>query len=388
MRFLLALLFTLGLTAPAFTQEFETPAPEAIIMDGNSGAFLFEKNARKPIPPASMTKIMTIYLVFERLKSGALHLDDKFTVSEDAWRRGGFASGSSTMCLKPKKQVSVDDLIQGVIVLSGNDAAITLAENISGSEILFAKLMTKRAHELGLNSVNFKNATGWPDPDHHISLYDLARLAKLVHDAFPEYYHYFSEKEFDYCKVAPSNRYNRDPLLFSFKGADGLKTGHTTVAGYGLTGSAERDGKRRIVVVSGLKSSNQRARLSEQLMRAAFNEFDSAILFAKDKAVGKVPVALGKSKTVTATISKPVPLGWFKLERDKVKAHIVPAKDLVAPIAKGQPVGELVIQRPGQPNMKVSLVAANNVPRQGFFSLAVTGLRRMLMTSQTETDTQ
>lgn len=379
MRFLFALLFVVGISAPALAQEFETPAPEAIIMDGNTGAVLFEKNARKPIPPASMTKIMTMYMVFERLQSGTLKLNDEFTVSADAWRRGGFASGSSTMCLKPNERVSIENLIQGVIVLSGNDAAITLAENISGSEDVFAKAMTKRAHELGLASVNFKNATGWPDPEHHISLYDLARLARIMHDKFPEYYHYFSEKEFDYCKAAPSNRYNRDPLLTSFKGADGLKTGHTTVAGYGLTGSAERDGKRRIVVVSGLKSSNDRARLSVQLMRAAFNEFDSAILFAKQKTVGEVPVQLGVSKTVKAEVTQSVPIGWFKLERDKVKAHIVPAKDLVAPIAKGQKVGELVIERPGQPDVKTQLVAANALPRQGFLALALTGAERLLV---------
>lgn len=388
MRLLLALLIALGFSAPAFAQEFETPAPEAIIMDGNTGAVLFEKNARKPIPPASMTKIMTMYMVFERLKAGTLKLDDKFTVSEDAWRRGGFASGSSTMCLQPKEKVSIENLIQGVIVLSGNDAAITLAENISGSEAVFAKAMTKKAHELGLNTVNFKNATGWPDPDHHISLYDLARLAKLIRENFPEYYHYFSEKEFDFCKVAPSNRYNRDPLLFSFKGADGLKTGHTSIAGYGLTGSAERDGKRRIVVVSGLKSEKDRASFSLQLMRAAFNEFDSTTLFAKNKDVGEVPVQLGVSKTVTAEVTKAVPIGWFKLERDKISSHIIPEKELVAPVSKGQAVGTLVIQRPGQPDINVPMVAKNAVARQGFFAMAMTGLKQMLVGDKSDNQAQ
>ncbi|VAV88476.1 D-alanyl-D-alanine carboxypeptidase [hydrothermal vent metagenome] len=357
-----------------WAQGFDTIAPVAIIMDAETGTVLYEKGAREPIPPASMTKIMTLYMVFERLQSGALSLDDKFTISDDAWRRGGFRSGSSTMCLRPNERVRVEDLIRGVVVLSGNDAAIALAENIGGSEAMFAKTMTNRAHELGLNSVNFVNATGWPADGHEISAYDLAKLAKMTVDNFPDYYTYYAQKEYDWCKVAPSNRFNRNPLLALFAGADGLKTGHTTKAGYGLVASAVRDGQRRIIVLSGLKSKRDRVRLSERIMRAAFSEFEVKSLFDPARAVGKVKIHLGKQKQVAVHTKQPVSIGIFKPDASKISAKIIYSGAVPAPITLGQNIATLRISVPGQADRDVELLASETVARQGFFKRALSGL--------------
>ncbi len=384
MRSLICTLFLFFPSVAAIAQGFETTAPIAVLMDGESGTVLFEKNAREPIPPASMTKIMTLYMVFERLKSGALTMDDEFTVSDDAWRRGGFRSGSSTMCLNPNERVRVEDLIRGVIVLSGNDAAITLAENISGSEAAFAQAMTTRAHELGLTSVNFLNSTGWPAEGHEISGLDLARLARMSAQDFPEYYAYYGEKEFGWCKAAPSNRFNRNPLLSLFAGADGLKTGHTNAAGYGLVGSAARDGKRRIVVASGLTSNRERSRQSERLLRAAFREFDVKELFVPDAPIGKIDVFLGTQKTVPVGVKQSVQFGVFKPQIKDVKAEIVYSGPVSAPIEQGQKVGALRITSPDKPPVEVDLFALESVTKKGYFSRVVTGLVRFIQGSDRE----
>ncbi len=378
MRIFIVLVFLFFPIASVNAQEFQTKAPTAVIMDGATGVILFEKNAREPIPPASMTKIMTLYIVFERLSDGSLSLDDEFSVSEDAWRRGGFRSGSSTMCLRPKERVRVEDLIRGVIVLSGNDSAITLAENISGSETAFAQMMTNRAHELGLSSVNFLNSTGWPDAGHQASALDLARMAELIISKFPEYYKYFAEREFDWCKAAPSNRFNRNPLLALFDGADGLKTGHTKEAGYGLVASAKRNANRRILVVAGLNSKRDRVSESERLMRAAFREFEVKELFLDDKSVGVVPVSLGTKKTVAVEVKSPVTIGLFKSSSRKVSAQIVYSGPVQAPVQVGQKVGVLRIQIPGQPAVETDIVASADVPRKGYFARAWHGFVKLL----------
>jgi D-alanyl-D-alanine carboxypeptidase (penicillin-binding protein 5/6) len=377
-RFFLFVFCCFWLPQTALAQEFETPAPTAIILDGETGLVLFEKNAREPIPPASMTKIMTLYMVFERLASNSLSLDDEFTVSDEAWRRGGFRSGSSTMCLKPKERVRVEDLIRGVIVLSGNDAAITLAENISGSEEAFARAMTARAHELGLNSVNFLNATGWPAEGHEISAYDLAELSRMTIEKFPEYYKYYQEREYDWCKASPSNRFNRNPLLAVFDGADGLKTGHTKAAGYGLVGSAVRKDQRRIIVLSGMSSKRERVQQAERVMRAAFGEFEVKTLYQPQEVVGDVKVYLGKAKTVSVQVENIVLLGVFKPQQDKVRAHIVYEGPVAAPIAVGQKLAVLVVSSPGQPDMEIDLIASQSVARVGFFSRVGAGLVQMI----------
>ncbi|MBL4596041.1 MAG: D-alanyl-D-alanine carboxypeptidase [Robiginitomaculum sp.] len=378
MRILLTCICLCFFSFSAKAQGYETPASVAIILDGDSGTVLFEKNAREPIAPASMTKIMTLYMVFERLASGSLSLDDEFTVSEDAWNRGGFRSGSSTMCLRPNERVRVEDLIRGVVVLSGNDAAITIAENISGSEALFAKAMTARAHELGLTSANFVNSTGWPAENHVISAFDLAQIAKLTIQKFPEFYKYYAEREYDWCTAAPSNRYNRNPLLSLFDGADGLKTGYTSEAGYSLIAAAERDGERRIVVVSGLGTQRERSRQAERVMRAAFGEFTVKTLFEAPKDVGRINVYLGQQKTVAVRPAQPLTIGLFKQTMSQVRAQIIYEGAVSAPVSVGQKMAILRISAPGQVDIEVDLLATEAVPRKGFLSRAVTGLVLMI----------
>ncbi len=374
-RFLLIGTAIMALLAPtAQAADFETPASHAVILDYETGLMLFGKDADTPIPPASMTKIMTLYLVFERLGSGALTLDDEFTVSADAWKRGGFSSGSSTMCLRPKERVRVEDLIRGVIVLSGNDAAITLAENIAGSEAAFSRQMTERAHELGLSSVEFHNSTGWPDPGHEVSVHDLAKLTRLIIRDFPKEYAYFAETEYDWCKAAPSNRYNRNPLLGIVEGADGLKTGHTNESGYGLAGSALRDGQRRIVVFSGMTSNRGRASEGERLIRAAFGEFEIQTLFAKGETVGEAKVSLGLAATVSLLAPDDIKSAIYRPNRRGMSTALVYDGPVAAPIEAGDIIGELVVKQDGKTIASYPLQAAQSVKRKGFFGRAMAGL--------------
>ncbi len=374
MRSFIVILIFLGLAPVIHAAEFETPATHAVIMDYDTGLMLYGKDADTPIPPASMTKIMTLYMVFERIKNGALKLDDEFTVSADAWRRGGFSSGSSTMCLRPKERVRVEDLIRGVIVLSGNDAAITLAENIAGSEAAFARQMTERAHALGLKSVQFHNATGWPDPGHVISVHDLARLSRILIRDFPEDYSYFGEREFDWCKVAPSNRYNRNPLLGVFEGADGLKTGHTKEAGYGLAASAKRDGQRRIVVFAGMKTSHGRASEAERLMRAAFGEFAVKTLYGKGAQVGAAKVYLGKAEQVPLVTHEAIKIPLYRPARSAMKTVLVYDGPVRAPVRKGDALGQLLVEKDGTQIASFPLYAGAAVEKKGLFGQALAGL--------------
>ncbi len=374
MRVPFALFILFALVSFANAAEFETPATHAVILDYDTGLMLYGKDADAPVPPASMTKIMTLYMVFERLSSGSLTLDDEFTISAEAWRRGGFSSGSSTMCLRPKERVRVEDLIRGVIVLSGNDAAIALAENIAGSEDAFARQMTERAHELGLTSVQFRNATGWPDDEHVISVHDLAELSRIIIRDFPKKYAYFAEREYDWCKAAPSNRYNRNPLLGVVPGADGLKTGHTKVAGYGLATSAVRDGKRRIVVISGMTSNRGRAREGERMLRAAFGEFDIKSLYVKGAIVGDAKVVLGKAASVPLITPENINVALFKPNRRNFTTAIVYEGPIAAPVQKGDQLAMLVVEEKGVVKASYPLLAGAGVEKKGFFGLAIEGL--------------
>ena len=244
-------------------QAIETKAKNLILMDYDTGQYLYAKDAEKMIPPASMSKLMTIYMIFEKLKDGSLSLDDTFTVSENAWRKGGAASGSSTMFLNIGEKVRVGDLIQGIIIQSGNDACIVAAENISGSEEDFARAMTDKAQKLGLHNSSFANATGWPHPDQKMSVEDLAKLARIIIKDFPEYYYLFSERNYTHNNIRQGNR---NPLLYSMPEADGLKTGHTEEAGFCLAGSAKRGDRRLISIMSGLASNKERSEEAEKIM--------------------------------------------------------------------------------------------------------------------------
>ena len=268
-------------------EALETKAPHAILIDARTGRVLFEKDADIAVPPASMSKLMTMIMVFEGLKAGKLSLDQTFTVSEDAWRRGGATSGGSTMYAELNSQVRLEDLIKGVVVQSANDACIVIAEALGGSEPAFADKMTARARELGATNATFRNATGLPDPEHRMSVRDLAVLARYLITSFPEYYKYYSIPEFTWNKI---RQQNRNPLLKDYPGADGMKTGYTREAGYGLVGSAERDGRRLIMVIAGLKSINERKQEAQTLLDWGFRQFRAIDVYAKGDRVGKARV--------------------------------------------------------------------------------------------------
>ena len=370
-RFALSFIYC-AIALPAFAQEasFQTKAPHAVIMDFESGEVLFEKNARLPMAPASMTKIMTADMVFEALKNGTVTPDTEFQVSEEAWRRGGVKSGSSTMFLKAKSYVRVEDLLRGIIIQSGNDACITIAEGLAGSETAFADQMTARAQALGLESAKFRNATGWPHPDHNISAFDLAQLGRHSIKTYPEYYSIYGEKAFTWNNITQGNR---NPLLGKFTGADGMKTGSTEASGYGLVGSAERGGKRRIVVINGLESKSDRADVSLRLMRAAFDQFKVYNLYKAGDIIGDVDVYMGTEDTVKVKIEEGQRAGVFRGDRSKISS-IMSSKAAVAPIQAGDYIADLIISVPGRDDKKIELVAAQDVKAKSAWAKAWTVL--------------
>lgn len=339
-----------------------TAARWAYIQDFQTGASLLEKDADAEMPPSSMTKLMTIYIVYERLKQGRLKLDDELPVSEKAWRMGG-----SKMFVQVGTTVKVEDLIRGVIVQSGNDACIVFAEAISGSEEQFAELMNQKAAELGLTHSHFKNATGWPDPEQLMSPRDIATLSRRIIIDFPEYYHYDSEKTFKYNGIEQGNR---NPLVQ--KGtADGLKTGHTEAGGYGLVASSLRNGRRVIVVLNGMSSMRERAEESERMMDWAFANFEDVTLFAAGDVVEHAKVWLGTSPTVPLVGEKDLvvtmPRGW----RRNAKVSISYDSPLKAPVAKGAEVGQLSVSGQGVPEMTIPLLAGADVPKLGLPARAI-----------------
>ncbi|MDB2437658.1 D-alanyl-D-alanine carboxypeptidase [Hellea sp.] len=349
----------LAFTLPAAAQDssFTTKAPHVVIMDFETGEVLFEKDAREPMAPASMTKIMTANMIFEALENGTITLDTEFRVSEEAWRRGGAASGSSTMYLDVKSVVRVEDLIRGIIIQSGNDACIVMAEGLAGSETAFADKMTARAREIGLTTATFRNATGWPDPEHNISAYDLAQLAQYMITNHPEYYPIYSERNFTWNGIRQGNR---NPLLGKFTGADGLKTGSTSVSGYGLVGSAKRGDDRRIIVINGLANKQERSDVANRLMGAAFDQFKVYDLYEKDDVIGKVDVFMGKAESVDVKIDEKIVTGLYRGDRSKISSKMT-FKTVTAPVAAGDHIADMVISVPGRDDRTVPLLAMNDV---------------------------
>jgi D-alanyl-D-alanine carboxypeptidase (penicillin-binding protein 5/6) len=332
----------------------DTAARWAVVIDFATGQTLLDKNADDPMPPSSMTKLMTAYLVYSALKSGKLKLDDKLTVSEKAWRMGG-----SKMFVQVGDQVSVEDLIRGMIVQSGNDACIVLAEGIAGSEEQFVVMMNDKAKKLGLTHSTFKDCTGWPEDGHVMSCRDIATLAQRIITDFPMYYHYDSEKSFKYDNIS---QMNRNPLVQRGT-ADGLKTGHTEAGGYGLCASSLRNGRRVIEVLNGMETMRERAEEGERIMEWAFREFESVTLFTAGDIVDRAPVWLGSTPTVPLVggrdLTLCLPRGWKK------DAHIAVQYDapVRAPVAKGAVVGKLVVSGPGVPPIEMPLLAGADVPR-------------------------
>lgn len=319
-------------------QPYESKALEAILMDARTGRVLYEKNADTPVPPASMSKLMTMIMVFEALKAGKLTLDQTFKVSEDAWKRGGASSGGSTMYAELNSEVRLEDLIKGVVVQSANDACIVIAENMAGSEPAFAEQMTKRARELGATNATFKNATGLPDEGHVMSVRDLALLARYIINTFPEYYKYYSIPEFTWNKISQTNR---NPLLKDYPGADGMKTGYTKEAGYGLIGSAARDGRRLIMVVAGLKSINERRQEAQSLLDWGFKQFRSVDIYEKGDRVGQARVWGGTQRHVPLLAADTVRVALTPQEQQLAEVKLAYNGPLLAPVKAGEQVGSV-----------------------------------------------
>ena len=351
-----------ALIIPATASAIETNAREAVIIDATTGRILFNKNGNQRMPPASMSKLMTVHMVLSRLKEGRLSLEDTFRVSENAWKKGGAKSGSSTMFLEPNKRVSVEQLLRGIIVQSGNDACIVVAEGISGSEQAFAEAMTAEAKEMGLSGSNFANSTGWPHPDQYMTASDLAHLALNTITNFPEYYHYYSETEYTYNGI---RQRNRNPLLYKGIGADGLKTGHTKEAGYGLTASAVQNERRIIVVVNGLGSKKERSSESERLMDWAFREFNNYALLKKGDLISEAEVWLGTAGRVSLISSQDMTITLPRKSRKGMKVIVRYEGPVPAPIKAGTPIAELVVTAPDEEPIIIPLLAGEDIGTLG-----------------------
>ncbi|MBL4750303.1 MAG: D-alanyl-D-alanine carboxypeptidase [Amylibacter sp.] len=336
---------------------FETIASSAYVIDVQSGAVLYAKDAERPIPPASMSKLMTLNMLFEALKSGRITMDSKFSVSEKAHLMGG-----SKMFLRQGERVAVRDLIPGIIVQSGNDACVVVAEGLEGSEAAFARKMTARAKNLGMNNSTFANATGWPHPNQRMSARDLVVLATRLQNEFPEYYSYFAQDTFTWANISQNNR---NPLLKMGIGADGLKTGHTQEAGYGLVGSAVQDGRRVTFMITGMQSSADRASEGERVINWAFRNFTEKTVYEKDVVVGTADVWLGKESTVELYSPTAIKALMPYDAVDNYKATIRYTGPIEAPIAKDAQIATLVIQANDMAATKYPLYAKSNVPKTG-----------------------
>ena len=356
-------------------QAIDTKAKNMILIDYVTGEHLYEKDAYEPIPPASMSKLMTIYMIFDKLRDGSLSLDDTFKVSENAWRKGGAPSGGSTMFLAIGDNVKVDELLKGIIIQSGNDACIVAAENIAGDEDSFVDAMNKKAQELGLNNSHFANVTGLPHPDHRMSVEDLAKLARRIISEFPQYYHLFSQKEFVYNNIRQGNR---NPLLYSMPYADGLKTGHTEEAGFCLTASAKKGDRRIIGVMTGLASNKERSEEAEKMMSWAFREYDNYNLIEKGYKVTDLPVWYGVDKTVPLVVSQDVVKTIKKSLRNQVKLVASYDKPVKAPVQMGQQLGVLKIEVPGAEVVEVPLVAGQTINKVGLWGKVVANIKYLL----------
>lgn len=363
------------LLAAVNARAIDTKAQNMILMDYTTGEHLYEKDVTEPIPPASMSKLMTIYMIFDKLRDGSLSLEDTFKVSENAWRKGGAASGGSTMFLAIGDEVTVDQLLKGIIIQSGNDACIVAAENIAGDEDSFVDAMNKKAAEIGLTHSHFANVTGLPHPDHRMSVEDLAKLARRIIQEFPQFYHLFSQKEFVYNNIRQGNR---NPLLYSMPYADGLKTGHTEEAGFCLTASAKKGERRIIGVMTGFKSNKERSEEAEKMMSWAFREYDNYNLIEKGRKVADIPVWYGTDKTVPMVVSEDVVKTIKKSLRNQVKLVVSYDKPVQAPVQMGQKLGVLKIEIPDTAVTEVPLIAGQTINKVGLWGRLAANIKYLL----------
>lgn len=357
-----AIMALLVLAMPA--AALETKARSAFVLDQTTGTVLLSKNADVPLPPASMSKLMTLYMAFEAIQDGRLSLTEKLRVSEHAMSYKG-----SSMYLNTRDRVSVSDLLLGIIVLSGNDACAVIAEALSpdGTEAGFAQSMTRRAKQLGMTNSSFANSNGWPSPSQRMSMRDLALVANLLITKFPDFYPMFAETEFKFDSRVPANSRNRNPLLKLGIGADGLKTGHTQEAGYGLVGSAVQGNRRVIFVISGLASEKDRAREAEAIVSWSFRQFAAHALVKKGEVISEAGVWMGAHDRVALVPDRDVSVLLPVLSGKSANAEVVFAAPIQAPISAGQTLGELIIKPEGLPETRVPLVAAQDVAQGGFF---------------------
>ena len=345
----------------------ETAASHMILLDYRSGTVLAEKASDARMYPSSMTKMMTLYIIFDRLKQGSVSLESEFTVSENAWKMQG-----SKMFVPLGESIPLEQLIQGIAVQSGNDACVTAAEGLAGSEMAFAQIMNETAKKLGMNDSNFVDSSGWPNPQHYTTAHDLALLGVALVRDFPEYYHYFSEPEFTYHGI---RQFNRNLLLKDNLGVDGLKTGHTEAAGYGITLSAKElaTGRRLVLVINGLDSESARAQVGKELLTWGFRNFEEVTLATPGKVLAQAKVYAGKAETVGLTVKDPLVLSIGRMGKDKISMTANYKGPVTTPIAGGQQIGKLVVTLPNGATKEVPLVATEAVERAGFFGRAKAG---------------
>ncbi|MCD0421653.1 D-alanyl-D-alanine carboxypeptidase [Rubrivivax sp. JA1024] len=355
---------------------YETQAPTAILIDAESGSVLFEKNADELRAPSSMMKLMTVEVVFHLLQTGELQPTQEYRVSENSWRYGGAPAGNSTMFAEIHSSISVDNLLRGAVIQSGNDSCMVLAEGIAGSEASFVELMTKRARQIGLTQSTFGNSTGLPNPENKMSVRELARLARHIILTYPEFYPLFGEKEFTWNKIRQTNR---NPLLNSLAGADGFKTGYTKEGGYGMVGSAVQNGMRLIVVVNGLEDADDRASEAKKLLEWGFRNFESRALFADGATLGYARVFGGQTRYVPLTPANPVRVMVRKNGSDKLIARIVYQGPVPAPVEAGQRIGLVRVWRGPNVAVEVPLKSAEADPVGSTMRRAVDGASELMI---------
>jgi D-alanyl-D-alanine carboxypeptidase (penicillin-binding protein 5/6) len=355
---------------------FQTSVPNAILLDPETNSILFEKNADQPVAPASLAKLMTLEFLFDQLKQGKLKLDQQFTISENAWRKGGAPSHGSTMFAAIHSQVSLDDLLHGIIIDSANDACIAIAEGLAGNEAAFGQMLTKRAREIGLEHSTFTNATGYSDPRLRVTVRDLAQLARHIMHTYPDYYPYFALRDFTWNKI---HQENRNPLLGMGIGADGLKTGDTAEAGFTLAGSAVQEDLRLIVVLTGAKSEKERADEAHKMLEFGFHGFQARVLFAEGQTVGEARVFGGDSRYVPLVGHGIIRVMIPRENEERLSARIIYTGPIPAPVSKGTPIGKLRVWRGENLALEVPLAAAEDVGKGNISQRAMDGATELVI---------
>ncbi len=376
---LLAVIAAAIAAPPASTKKedgFQVGAPAAILLDADSDSILYDKSGDQLVAPASLAKLMTLEFLFNEIKQGRVKLDDEYMISENAWRKGGAPSHGSTMFAAIHSRVKVSDLIQGIIVDSANDACIAVAEALAGNEASFGRMLTQRAREIGLEHSTFTNSTGYSDPNLRVTAREMAELARHIIQAYPDFYPYFSQRDFAWNNI---HQQNRNPLLGMGIGADGLKTGETTEAGFNLVGSAQQDNLRVIVVVTGTKSEKERADEAKKLLEFGFHDFQARVLFAEGQTVGDAKVFGGDRSYVPLVATGIVRVMVPRNNSQRLLARIVYTGPVPAPIAKGQPIGKLRVWRGDNLALEVPLQAADDVGPGNMSQRAMDGATELMI---------